>query len=104
MAVAQVPGDADEFAVLMRMDFHQRFRLGAHVDDASVIQQQAVAITQTDRLWQVDKYFGRPRSSSQDESDGSGDDRNQSKTWSVSRATSQVPFGRIDAARIGTWK
>jgi hypothetical protein len=58
MAVAQVPGDADEFAVLMRMDFHQRFRLGAHVDDASVIQQQAVAVTQTDRLRQVDQHLG----------------------------------------------
>ncbi len=35
MAVAQMPGNADEFAFVMGMDFEQGFRFGGYPDDTA---------------------------------------------------------------------
>jgi hypothetical protein len=61
VAIAQVPGDADEFAVLVRMDLHQRFRLGLNTNHATIIQQKAVTVPQPHRLWQINQDFGACR-------------------------------------------
>ena len=54
MPVAQVPGDAHQFAVLMRVDFQQLFRLGADANDTR-FHQQTVAVAQPHRLRQIDQ-------------------------------------------------
>src|SRR3954452_1104946 len=50
VTVAQMPGDADKFARVVRVNFHQRLRLRANPYDTAVVQQQAVAVTQARRL------------------------------------------------------
>ena len=57
MAIAEMPGDADQFAVVMSMDFQQRFRPGANPDNAALLQGQAIAITQPHRLGKIDQQF-----------------------------------------------
>ena len=54
VAVAEVPGDADQVIVLVRVDLQQRFGTCADADNAAV-HRQAVAVAQPDRLRQVDQ-------------------------------------------------
>ena len=56
MPVTEVPGDANQFPVVMGMDFQQRLRPGADADDAAV-HRQSIAIPQPDRLRQVDQHI-----------------------------------------------
>jgi hypothetical protein len=57
MPVAQMPCDPHEFAVIMRVDFQQRFRSRTNADDTAVFQRQAVAIPQSHRLRKIDQQF-----------------------------------------------
>jgi hypothetical protein len=54
MPVAEVPGDAHQLVVRVRMDFRQRLgpRLDAH--HAVLIEQQAIAVPQPDGLCKVE--------------------------------------------------
>ena len=54
MAVAEMPGDADQFGVAMGVDFRQRFRLGHHFDNAA-FNRETVAIAEAHGLWQVEQ-------------------------------------------------
>ena len=54
MAITEMPGDTNKFAILMRMDFHQVLGLGADPDNA-VFDHQPVAISQPHRLRQIDQ-------------------------------------------------
>ena len=57
MAIAEMPGDAHQFGVIVRMDFQQRLRPGADPDDAATAQRETVAIAQSHRLGKVDQQF-----------------------------------------------
>ncbi len=56
MPVAEMPGDADQFAVFVRVDLHQLFRLGADSHDPG-FDHQPVAVAQANGLRQVDQQF-----------------------------------------------
>jgi len=51
-----MPGDANKFAMLTRMDFHQFFRLRADPYNAG-LHHQPVALTQPHRPRQIDQHL-----------------------------------------------
>ena len=55
VAVAEVPGDADQLGVGMGVDFGQGFGAGADADDFAVIGLQAVAVAQAVGLGEVEQ-------------------------------------------------
>ena len=57
MAVAEVPGDADQGHRINGPDLGQRFGLGDHLDDASVLKAQSVAAAQHCRFREVEQEF-----------------------------------------------
>ena len=57
MAIAQVPGDADEFGVVVGVDFEKGFGAGTNADDAAAVQRQAVAVAQPNGLGEIDEQF-----------------------------------------------
>jgi hypothetical protein len=57
MAVAEVPGDADQGHRINGPDLRQRFGLGDHFDDASVFKAQSVAAAQHRRFREVEEEF-----------------------------------------------
>ncbi len=50
MAVAKMPGDANQFAFVMRMDLQQFLCLGTDLHNAATFQRKSVAMTQPHRL------------------------------------------------------
>jgi hypothetical protein len=57
VTIAEMPGDSDQFAVVMPVDLQQWFRPGADTHDPAVLKRQAVAIAEPDGLWEVDQQF-----------------------------------------------
>ena len=57
MAVAEVPGDAGHRQWVCRSDLRQRFGLGHHFHQASVLEPQTVAAAQHCRLREVEQEF-----------------------------------------------
>jgi hypothetical protein len=66
VAVAQMPCDPHKLALVMRVDFQQWLGPRAHADDPTAIQRQAIAVAQTDGLWEVEQNLV-PRLSHQDD-------------------------------------
>ncbi len=50
VAVAEMPGDTEQFGRAVRRDLRQRLRRGVDGDDAPVIQRQPVAVAERDCL------------------------------------------------------
>ena len=61
MAVAEMPGDADQVGVAMGVNFRQRFRLGHHFDNAA-FNREAIAIAEAYGLRQVEQQAVSGRS------------------------------------------
>jgi len=57
MAIAEMPGDADQFTLVMGVDFQQWLRPGADMNDAAAIQREPVAVAETYGLREVDQQF-----------------------------------------------
>ena len=57
MAVAEVPGDADQRQRVGGADLRQRFGRGQHLDDASVLEPQSVAAAQHRCFREVEQEF-----------------------------------------------
>ncbi len=55
VAVAEVPGDADEFGIGVGMDFGEGFGAGADADDGAGIELQAVAVAQAGGLGEIEE-------------------------------------------------
>jgi hypothetical protein len=55
MAVAEMPGDADEMHGIAGADFEQRLGRGDHLDQPPVLQHQRVATAQRDDVGQVEQ-------------------------------------------------
>jgi hypothetical protein len=66
MPVAEMPGDADQFAFIMRIDLQQRFGFRADPDHATVIETQPVAMSQPRGLWEIEQYLVAAFSRQQD--------------------------------------
>ena len=60
MAVAEVPGDADQRQRVCGPDLGERFGLGDHFDDASVLEVQPVAAAQHRRFREVEQESSPP--------------------------------------------
>jgi hypothetical protein len=54
MTVAEMPGDADQFAVVVTMNFQQWLGPRADLDDPAVFKRESVAVPQPHRLGKVD--------------------------------------------------
>jgi len=63
MAVAEMPGDANQMKGIGTADFHQRLGGRDHLDQPAVLQHQRVAATQRHRVFQIEQEFqpARPR-------------------------------------------
>ena len=59
MPISQMPGYPNQLGIVMRVDFHQVFRLRTDTNNTR-IRQQAIAIPQADSLRQVDQHL-RPQ-------------------------------------------
>ena len=57
MPVAEMPCDAHQVAVLVRVDVEQRLGPRDHAHDAAIVQHHAVAVAQPDRLRQVEQQL-----------------------------------------------
>ena len=57
MAVAEMPGDADQMQGIGAADFEQRLGCRDHLDQAAVFQHQRVAAAQCDGVFQVEQEF-----------------------------------------------
>ena len=55
VAVAEVPGDADEFGIGVGVEFGQRFRTGADADGAAGFEHEAVAVAQAGGLGEIEQ-------------------------------------------------
>jgi hypothetical protein len=55
VAVAEVPGDADEFGIGVGVDFGEGFRTGADFYDGAGIELQAVAVAQAGGLGEIEE-------------------------------------------------
>jgi hypothetical protein len=55
VAVAEVPGDADEFGIGVGVDFGEGFWTGADADDGAGIELQAVAVAQAGGLGEIEE-------------------------------------------------
>ncbi|KRR01323.1 hypothetical protein CQ12_26260 [Bradyrhizobium jicamae] len=63
MAVAEMPGDADQMQGIGAADLDQGFGSRHHLDQPAVLQHQRIAAAQRDRVLQVEQEFepARPR-------------------------------------------
>ena len=63
MAIAEMPGDADQMQRIGAADFEQRFRGGDYLYQPPVFEDQRIAAAQRDRVLQVEQEFepARPR-------------------------------------------
>ena len=57
VAVAQVPGDADEMAQIITADFGERLGRGNDLDMPAVFEDEQVTLPQPVRLFQVEQEF-----------------------------------------------
>ena len=57
MTITQMPCDPHKFAIVMSVDFQQRFRPRAHPDHATTLQRQSISVAQPHRLGEVDQHF-----------------------------------------------
>jgi hypothetical protein len=57
MAVSEVPGEPDHVLRVAALDLDQRLGGGHDLDQAAVVEQQRIASTQRDRLFQVEQEF-----------------------------------------------
>lgn len=55
MAVAEMPGETREMMRILRHDFRDRLFSGSDGDDAAIIEQQAVPVLQTSRVFQIEQ-------------------------------------------------
>jgi len=58
VAVAEVPGDADQFGVAVGVDFGQGLGTSADADDGAGGEEQAVAVAQAGGLGEVEQEVG----------------------------------------------
>lgn len=61
MAVAEMPGDANQMLRIGPSNFQQRLRRRYDFDQPAVIEHQCVAAAQRDRVFQVEQEFKSPR-------------------------------------------
>ena len=61
MAIAEVPGHADEMVRIVAADLKQRLGCRDHFDQPSVLQHQRIAAAQRDGILQVEQEFEAPR-------------------------------------------
>jgi hypothetical protein len=57
MAIAEMPGDADQMVRVMAADFQQRLGRGDDLDQPSVLQHQRVAAAQRDGALEIEQEF-----------------------------------------------
>jgi hypothetical protein len=57
MAVAEMPGDANQMQRVSAADFDQRLGGGDHLNQAAVFQHQRIATAQRDRVFQIEQEF-----------------------------------------------
>ena len=57
MAVAEMPGDADQMQRIGAADLDQRLGRGDHLDQPAVLQHQRVAAAQRDGVFQIEQEF-----------------------------------------------
>jgi hypothetical protein len=57
MAIAQMPRDTHQLAIVMRVDFQQRFRPGSDADHAAALQRQPIPVAQPNRLGEINQHF-----------------------------------------------
>ena len=57
MAVAEMPGNANQMQWIGAADFDQRLRGRHHLDQATVFQHQGIAAAQRDGVFQVEQEF-----------------------------------------------
>jgi hypothetical protein len=55
--VAEMPGDADQLAFVMRVDLQQRFRFRTDPDDAAVVEPQPVTMAQPRGLREIEQHL-----------------------------------------------
>ncbi len=51
--VAEMPGNAHQFALIVRVDLEQRLRLRAHADHPAIVEHQPIAMPQPRGLRQI---------------------------------------------------
>jgi hypothetical protein len=61
MAIAEVPGDADEMVRIVAADLEQRLGCRDHFDQPSVLQHQRIAAAQCNGILQVEQEFETSR-------------------------------------------
>jgi hypothetical protein len=61
MAIAEVPGDADEMVRIVAADLEQRLGCRNHFDQPSVLQHQRIAAAQCNGILQVEQEFETSR-------------------------------------------
>jgi hypothetical protein len=57
MAVAEMPGDADQMLRIVTANFQQRLRRRHDLDQPAIIEHQRVSATQRDRILEVQQEF-----------------------------------------------
>ena len=57
MAVAEVPGNANQMLRIVTADFQQRLRCGHDLDQPAVLQHQRVAAAQRDCIFEIQQEF-----------------------------------------------
>jgi len=57
MTIAEMPGDADKFPVVMTVNFQQRLGPRADLDDPAFFKSEPIAIAQPHRLRKVDQQL-----------------------------------------------
>jgi hypothetical protein len=58
MAIAQVPGQAEEIKRVSALDLGERFKTAAHAHDRSIVEHETVAIPQHSRVRQIKQKAG----------------------------------------------
>jgi hypothetical protein len=61
MAIAEMPGDADQMLRVVTSDFQKRLGRGHDFDQAAILEHQRVAATQGDRIFKVEQEFKSAR-------------------------------------------
>jgi len=63
MAIAEMPGDADQMQRIGAADFDQRLGGGHHLDQPAVFEDQRIAAAQRDRVFEIEQELqpARPR-------------------------------------------
>jgi hypothetical protein len=57
MTIAEMPGDTDQFSVVVTMNFQQWLGPGADLNDPAVFKSESVAVSQPHRLGKVDQQL-----------------------------------------------